>query len=423
MPDLALLKDLDVKGKIALVRVDHNVVKKGKIIDPYRIDASLPTLRYLLQEGARIILMSHVGRPRDKKTGEIKISDDTSIEPVVAYLREAGFNAVAMTLPDYDANGISKLKGGKEIKELKAGKYDIVYLPNTRWFTGEEGDEKEKKALGKQLAALADVFVNDAFGSWQPHASTIEPARHLPSCAGFLMEKEISHLNDVLKPARPFVAVVAGSKFDTKIEPLYALLEKADFLVLGGVIYNAYLCARYGFMIKGVSEEDLEAAAEFVEFSKRYRGKIVELQYIVESDSLDSKKKGSYRTHDIKALGKGDFLNYVLDIDPRSFLEKKTKKTFAKANTIFVNAVMGLTPLFTEGTIALDETIHANNRARKLFGGGDTLQELNTLLPEIYQQALINQRYYFFTGGGTILKVISEKSPYGLEPVKVLLKP
>ena len=421
MTKLPLLKDADLNGKIALVRVDHNVVKKGGIKDPYRIDASLPTLHFLRENGAKIILMSHVGRPRSKKTGEITLAKESAIDPIVDYLNQAGFKTVAMTVPDSDAFGITNLVPGKEIAELKAGKYDIVYLPNTRWFTGEEAKDDKKKVLGKELADLADIFVNDAFGSWQPHASTIEPASHIPSYAGFLMDKEIKHLNDVLNPTRPFVAVVAGSKFDTKIAPLSALLAKADHLVLGGVIYNAYLAAKYSLKIKGISENDLEAAAGFVEFSKQYPGKIVELPYIIESDALDNKSENSYRTHDIRQLTPGGSLNYVLDIDPRSFAEPQIAKIFQAAGTFFVNAVMGLTPLFGEGTMALDETINKNVTAKKLFGGGDTLQEMKTLLPQIYNAALKDDKYYFFTGGGTILKAISENSPYGLEPVQALL--
>jgi phosphoglycerate kinase len=142
------------------------------------------------------------------------------------------------------------------IRDLKDGKIDGVYLPNTRWFTGEEGNEEETDRFADQLAGLADIFVNDAFGSWQAHASTVAISKYLPSYAGFLMQREITNLDRIYSPQRPFVAVVAGSKFDTKIASLNTLLVKADFLILGGVMYNAYLSAKYGFKIKGVSESD-----------------------------------------------------------------------------------------------------------------------------------------------------------------------
>lgn len=421
MAALPMIKDQDLKGKTALVRVDHNVVKKGKIKDPYRIDASIPTLKYLVENGAKVILMSHVGRPRDKKTGNITISNESSVKPIVEYLNQAGFNAVEMTTPDHDESGITNLAATQEIIDLEAGKYDIVYLPNTRWFAGEEAKDEKREQLGEELADLADIFVNDAFGSWQPHASTIEPVKHLPSFAGFLMQKEISHLNEVLSPKRPFVAVIAGSKFDTKIAPLSALLEKADHLVLGGVIYNAYLSAKYGFKIKGITDADLESAREFVELAKKHSGKIVELPFIIESDDLDEKTPESFRVKDIRDLKATDTLNFVLDADIASFELPEVKKIFANAGTFFVNAVMGKTPQFTEGTIALDSIISENANARKLFGGGDTLQEMKTLVPKIYEAALKDDNYYFFTGGGTILKAISADSPYGLEPVQALL--
>jgi len=186
------------------------------------------------------------------------------------------------------------------------------------------------------------------------------------------------------------------------------------------VIYNAYLSVKYGVQIAGVSEEDQLAARDFVELTSQYPGKIIEPRYIIESDSLEGRFEGKYRTIDIKNLKKGEKFNYILDIDKSSFQQNDIKAIFANAGTFFVNAVMGFTPHFTEGTIALDRQIAANLQAVKLFGGGDTLQEFNTLLPEIYQQALQDELYYFFTGGGTILKAISEGSAWGLEPVNIL---
>jgi phosphoglycerate kinase len=151
------------------------------------------------------------------------------------------------------------------------------------------------------LAGLADIFVNDAFGSWQPHASTVRVNKYLPSYAGFLMQKELINLERIFNPEQPFVAVVAGSKFDTKIEPLYALLKKADYLVLGGVIYNAYLCAKYDIKIKGIEQDDMEHAKKFVEYAQQFPGKLIELPYIVESDTMDGKIRKN-RIHDIRKL-------------------------------------------------------------------------------------------------------------------------
>ena len=291
-------------------------------------------------------------------------------------------------------------------KTLDFENYDGIYLPNTRWFPGEESKDDNKKKFGEELACLADLFVNDAFGSWQPHTSTVELTKYLPSYAGFLMQKEIDNLEHVLSPNKPFLTVVAGSKFDTKIGPLIALLENADHLILGGVLYNAYLCAKYGFKIKGITEEDILSAKRFVDLTEKLPGKLIEIPFIVESEDLTSSK--NKKVHEIKQTERGHQFNYVLDADPSSFQTEQIKRVFSEANTIFVNAVMGLTPHFTEGTIALDEIISKNRKCKKYFGGGDTLQEFKTLLPELYNEALADDSYYFFTGGGTILKAIHE---------------
>ncbi|HDL08430.1 MAG TPA: phosphoglycerate kinase [Desulfobacteraceae bacterium] len=421
--NLPLLQDADLKGKIVLVRVDHNVVKNGVIYDPYRIDATLGTLYYINAKGGKIILMTHVGRPRNKKTGEINISPHTSVQPIVDYLQ----NKLHITLkvPDFYRDvklgyiGI-ETSVNHLIKELRQNKIDGIYLPNTRWFYGEEADGKEADRLAHQLAGLADIFVNDAFGSWQPHTSTVRVPDYLPSYAGFLMQEEIDSLQRIYHPRNPFVAVVAGSKFDTKIDSLNSLLERADYLVLGGVIYNTYLCAKYGFEIKGVLADEKASAKKFIEFSENHPNKIIELSYIVESDILEAKIEGKHRVHNIHELEAGTKLNYVLDVAPQSFEDKTVNDIFMKAKTIFVNAVMGFTPHFNQGTIALDQLIDQNRDATKLYGGGDTMQELKRLLPGLYIVALDHPKYYIFTGGGAVLKAIQKGTPSGLKPVKVL---
>ena len=423
--NIPLIQDADLKDKIVLVRVDHNVVKEGVIHDPYRIDATIGTLYHINARGGKVILMTHVGRPKDKKTGDIDISDDTSVQPIVDYLQKKLH--ITMKIPEFyrdEKRGYIGIETSINhlIRELKENRIDGIYLPNTRWFEGEEAESETSDRLALQLAGLADIFVNDAFGSWQPHASTVRVNRYLPSYAGFLMQKEIENLERIFHPEYPFVAVVAGSKFDTKIDSLYALIEKADFLVLGGVIYNAYLCARYGMEIKGISQEDLKHAKKFVAFTKQYPEKLVELPYIVESDLLDGKIEGKYRIHHIHNLKKGTKLNYVLDVAAESFQDEKVNKVFRSAKSIFVNAVMGFTPHFNEGTIALDQLIDENIEAVKLYGGGDTMQELKRLLPGLYIVALDSPKYYIFTGGGAVLKAIQESTTLGLAPVRALVK-
>lgn len=418
------IQEANLRGKIVLVRVDHNVVKKGVIHDPYRIDATIGTLYYIVAKGGKLILMTHVGRPRDKKTGKINMNDDSSIFPIVEYFENKLH--IQFKVPEFHPTEKGYL--GIEtsinhlIKDLREDRIDGIYLPNTRWFAGEEAKDEEADRFAYQLAGLADIFVNDAFGSWQPHASTVGVTKYLPSYAGFLMQKEIVNLNRVFQPRRPFIAVVAGAKFDTKIEPLYALVQKADYLVLGGVIYNAYLSAKYNVHIKGIDDEDLKLAQEFVNYLNQYPGKLIELPYVVESDTMEGKIAGQYRTRAIKDFRPGDQFNYFLDVAHESFEDPHVKEIFHSAATVFVNAVMGYTPHFNEGTIALDQLIDENRDAIKLYGGGDTLQELKRLLPGLYIVALDSPKYYIFTGGGAVLKAIQDGSIYGLEPVKALIE-
>ena len=288
---LPVIQEADLADKVVLVRVDHNVVKDGVIRDPYRIDRTIGTLYNIVERGGRIILMSHVGRPRNKKTGEINCDAGTSTEPLAAYIERKLHTKIHV--PTFRVEGGRGIRGidisiNLAIRDLKQHKIGGIYLPNTRWFEGEEPTGEQRASFAHQLAGLADVFVNDAFGSWQPHASTYDIAKHLPAYAGFLMQEEIKHLDQVLRPQRPFVAVVAGAKYDTKIGPLNELYKKVDHLILGGVIYNTYLCAKYNIRIAGVSEEDIEAAKQLVAFDKKKK-RIVELPHVVEADTLGKK--------------------------------------------------------------------------------------------------------------------------------------
>ncbi len=423
-PDLPLIQDADLNGKIVLVRFDHNVVKGGEIRDPYRIDRTLGTLFHIVERGGRPIMMTHVGRPRDKKTGAIRCRPDESVEAIVQYM-EQKLHA-KFYIPRFPADPEKGITGidtsiNLAIRELRERRIGGIYLPNTRWFAGEEAEGEPREALSLQLAGLADIYVNDAFGSWQPHASTYNITGYLPSYAGFLMQQEVVNLSSVLNPERPFVAVVAGAKYDTKIKPLHAIYEKVDRLILGGVIYNTYLCAKYGVRIKGVTEEDIQLARDLVEKDASGR-KVVELPYVVESDIIEGRAEGKYRTISVKDFKAGDAHGYVLDIDPASFEDPVVAEAIGSAKTIFVNAVMGYTPHFTAGSQALDHTIDSNRVAMKMYGGGDTLQEFKDLCPGLYLSVMDNASYYFFTGGGTVLTAIEQGSPYGLKPVQALIE-
>ncbi|HPL52085.1 MAG TPA: phosphoglycerate kinase [Candidatus Cloacimonas acidaminovorans] len=422
MSKIANMLDADLKGKVCLVRMDHNVVKNGIIKDTMRIDATIPTLLHIYKKGGLPVLMTHIGRPFDKKTGIINISEGDSVLPVVQYL-ENKFQLQGL-IPDCKAEskiGITDLAPiGIAIEALKKGAADFVYLPNTRWFKGEEAKDESADIFAQSLANYADVYINDAFGSWQAHSSTYNIAKFLPAYAGLLMQKEIANLNKVFEPQRPFLAIVAGAKFDTKIGPLSSLIKIADRLILGGVIYNAYLCSKYKIQIEGVTKEDIEFANKFIIDSKDYLDKIVELPIIVENEGIE-KRQGT-KELEVQTLKPGTKLNYVLDASAENFTREEIKKVFQEAGTIFVNAVMGYTALYPEGSMAMYSLIDQCPKAIKLFGGGDTIQDFKEYLPGIFAKAQNDPSYYFFTGGGAILDAIQQGSPYGMKPVQMLIR-
>ena len=422
-PRLRTMQKADMRGKTVLIRVDHNVVKNGEIKDPYRIDATLGTLYSVAEKGGRPILMTHVGRPLDKKTGAIRCMEKESVQPIARYLeRKLPVRVHIPSLRPEGDSGIVHLKGQMEqaLKDLKIGTVSMIYLPNTRWFRGEEARGAERELFAAELASLADLYVNDAFGSWQPHASTYDIAGRLPSFAGMLLQKELAHLDLVLSPEKPFTAVVAGSKYDTKIGPLRALYQKVDSLVLGGLMYNAFLSAKYGIEIAGVSPEDRTAATELVKMDRDGR-KIIELDPVVESDTMEGRSENSFRTVSLKELRERKKCGFIVDVSPEAFDSSAVKDAFDSSRTIFANAVMGFMPFFGEGSRAMYRLMSSCDRAMKLFGGGDTLQEFKNLCPGEYMAGLDSSGTYYFTGGGSVLTAIEQGTAYGLEPVRILM--
>lgn len=420
---LRLIQNKDVKDKVVLIRVDHNVVKKGKIKDTSRIEASLGTIFNIVSRGGKPVLMTHVGRPKNKKTGEIDCSKERSVEPIVRYLKKKlRVNIEIPSFSIHESLGITDFNSSihESIKRLEDRKIGAVYLPNIRWFHGEQANAPERTRFARQLASIAGIFVNDAFGSWQPHVSTFDITKYLPSYAGFLLQEEIKNLEMVLNPARPFLAVVAGSKYDTKIGPLKELHSRVDHLILGGIMNNTYLCAKYGVNIAGVPQEDIDLAMELVNLDEK-ENKIVELPLLIESEDFLPTKKKKIKSISIEKFKKGNSYKYILDVDPASFNQSYINKIIGSAKTILVNAVMGLVPYFNDGSRALYEEIDKNSKALQLYGGGDTIQELKNLCPGVYIRGLENPKCYYFTGGGTVLKAIEGRSPLKIKPVERLL--
>jgi len=421
-PKLRTFQKADMKGKVVLVRVDHNVAKKVRIADPHRIEATFSTLYAIAEKGGRPILMTHVGRPRDKKTGKITSNDGNSVRLVVEYLEQhLGIRIQVPHIPVDSEKGVVQLPDLTGlVNDLKHGKTGMIYLPNTRWFQGEEAEGPEREAFATWLTGLADLYVNDAFGSWQAHASTVDIAKALPSYAGALLQKEIIRLKEVLEPDRPFLAVIAGAKYDTKIGPLKALYEKADQLILGGLLYNTYLSAKFGMEVGGVSKEDRDLAMDLVNLDGKEK-KIIQMPYLVESDVLEGRLEGKHRTVQVAGFKKGDAARYLLDVDPMSLQQEAVREAILSARTVFVNAVMGLMPYFSGGSEALYRLIVSNKKAKKLFGGGDTLQELKNLCPGDYLEGLDDPLTYYFTGGGSVLMAIGHGTPYKLKPIAALM--
>jgi phosphoglycerate kinase len=421
---LRFLQEADIKDKLVLIRVDHNTVKKGRIKDTTRIDASLGTLFNIVSRGGKLILMTHIGRPRDKKTGKINCLPDRSVSPIVDYLeRKLRIKIEVPSFSIHPENGITNIDKSiwESILRLREGRIGAIYLPNIRWFQGEQTKGPERTRFARKLASLAGVYVNDAFGSWQPDASTFDITKYIPSYAGYLLQEEIKNLEKVLHPTRPFLGIVAGTKYDTKIGPVKGLYKRVDHLILGGVMYNTFLCAKYGIEIEGVPKEDIDLAHELVQLNE-HEGKIVELPLLVESENLGEKKEGKIKTIAVKDFKEGEKYNYILDAHPDSFHDSTIADIIQSAKTILVNAVMGLIPHFREGSKALYEAVDTNSQALKLYGGGDTIEELKYSCPGIYMMGLDNPHCYFFTGGGTVLKALEEGSPFKIKPVERLLR-
>jgi phosphoglycerate kinase len=446
---LRRLQDADLDGKVVLVRVDHNCVRRGALSDSFRVDATVSTLYNIVERGGRPILMTHVGRPWEKKNKKIDVKvDSESVTAVVRYLHQK--LGVTFAVPEFrvdERRGIVDVDTSVNwlIQDLKARRIGGIYLPNTRWFAGEEGHfgSGSQTRFATQLAGLADVFVNDAFGSWQPHTSTFLVTKYLPSYAGLLMQKELKALDALIRPARPFLAIVAGAKLDTKIGTVKAIAVKCDHLILGGQLYNAYVAAKFGVTIKGVAEEDVELARTEL-LLPEIENKLLPLSTLVECEDLDGcgcvprdgmcgassqtakeSARGTTFTKPVhvRDMKPGDAYAYFLDVAPESFAEARVKQAIASSKTVFVNAVMGLTSSgFHEGTEALDAAIAANTRAKKYFGGGDTIAEFKSLSPGLYMSALDDPQYYLFTGGGTVLKALEMGGAEGLVTVDALME-
>ena len=371
------VKDIDVKGKRVLVRVDFNVpLKDGKVADDTRIRAALPTINYLIEQGAALILCSHLGRPKDGPDPVF------SLKPVAEYLGNMIGKKVAFA---EDCVGSA---AEKAVADLKPG--DVLVLENTRFHKEEKKNDPE---MAKQLASLADIFVNDAFGSaHRAHASTEGVTKFLPAVAGFLLEKEIKYLDQAIEdPKRPFVAILGGAKVSDKIGVIKNLLTKADTVLIGGGMANTFFKAQGYPVADSLVEDDvLDTARELV---KEGGSKLRLPVDVVIADKFDNDAK--MKIMDVGPVPDGW---RILDVGPETV--KNFSKVISEAGTVVWNGPMGVfeMPNFAKATFAVAKAV-ADSDAVSIIGGGDSAAA-------IAQSGLADKISHISTGGGASLEML-----------------
>jgi phosphoglycerate kinase len=389
------LDQADVKGKRVLVRVDLNVpMETGRITDATRIERILPTLREISEKGGKVILLAHFGRPKGRDLKE-------SLRPVAAALGNALNKAVAFaedTIGDVAQNAVAALKEG-----------EILLLENTRFHAGEE---KNDPAFVKELAALGDIYVNDAFSTaHRAHASTEGLAHVLPSFAGRTMEAELDALTKGLEaPARPLVAIVGGAKVSTKIDLLENLVTKVDALVIGGGMANTFLHAMGLGIGKSLAEKDLAPTALRILEKARQTNCAIILP--VDGVCAYEFKAGAYNhTYGIDAIPDDQM---ILDVGSQSV--ERINSAINDAKTLVWNGPLGafeITP-FDQGTVATARHAAERTKAGKLVsvaGGGDTVSALN-------HAGVADDFSYVSTAGGAFLEWLEGKPLPGVDALK-----
>jgi phosphoglycerate kinase len=379
------VKDLDLKGKRVFMRVDFNVpMAEGKVTDDKRIKAALPTIQYCLDQGASLLLASHLGRP--KGGSDPTFSLRAASETLATLINRPVTMAPDCVGPDVEAIA----------RSLKPG--DVVMLENTRFHKGEEKNDLE---LAKQMASLADVYVNDAFGSaHRAHSSTEGIARFLPAVSGFLMEQELEYLGRaVANPEHPYIAILGGAKISDKILVVETLAAKCDKLIIGGGMANTFLAAQ------GLNMQDSLVEAESIETAKTLLGKLGD-KLVLPVDAIIADKfdaEANTQTVDVDKIPAGW---RMLDVGPKTV--SVYKDTLNGARLIVWNGPVGVfeMPRFAEGTFALAKML-AESNAVTVIGGGDSASAVK-------KAGVAKQMTHVSTGGGASLEFLEGRELPGV---------
>ncbi len=392
-----ILRDLDVRGKRVLVRADFNVPTetrggKFRVTDDTRIRETLPTINYLREHGAKVVLMSHFGRPKGKPV------EKYSLRPIGEYLYSLIHYPVIFsrdTIGDVPKEIIDHMESG-----------DVALLENVRFQPGEEANDRN---FAKALAELGDLYVNDAFGvAHRAHASTVGVTRFVEKSAmGFLMEKELKHLKEGLeKPARPFVVILGGAKVSDKIGVLKTLMEKADTILIGGAMANTFLKAQ-GIPVGAsrVESDKVDLARELLDLAKQRGVKFLLPVDVVETDEV---QPGANMRNTSRLSPQHGISDGWQAVDIGAATIALYQEEIAKAETILWNGPMGVfeIPEFGEGTIAIAEAM-AQSGATTIIGGGDSVTAVK-------QAGLADKMTFISTGGGASLELLEGKELPGV---------
>ncbi|MBE3568917.1 MAG: phosphoglycerate kinase [Bacillales bacterium] len=383
------IKDVDVKGKRVFCRVDFNVpMKDGNVTDDTRIRAALPTIRYLSENGAKVILASHLGRPKGQVVEEMRLT------PVAKRLSELLHKDVRKSNESYG----DEVKA--EIAKMEDG--DILLLENVRFHPGEEKNDPE---LAKAFAELADIYVNDAFGAaHRAHASTEGIAKYLPAVAGFLMEKELEALGNALSnPDRPFTAIIGGAKVKDKIGVIDNLLDKVDHLIIGGGLAYTFVKAKGYEVGKSLLEEDkIELAKDFMKKAEEKGVHFYMPIDVVVAD--DFSETANTKVVSIEEIPSGW---EALDIGPET--RKKYREVILNSKLVIWNGPMGVFEMdtFAEGTKAVAQALADAENTYTIIGGGDSAAAVEKF-------HLADHMDHVSTGGGASLEFMEGKQLPGV---------